>query len=72
MLKTILRRPKVESCTGLPRSSIYERMAKGTFPKAVPLGDGRAVGWLESEIIEWQERRIAERDRKAKRRRTSR
>jgi prophage regulatory protein len=64
MLETILRRPQVERATGLTRSSIYERMAAGTFPKPVPLG-GRAVGWLEPEIIAWQQKRKAERDRPA-------
>ncbi len=58
-----LRRRAVEELTGLPRSSIYERIAAGTFPKPVPLG-GRSVGWAETEIIEWQRGRIAERDRK--------
>jgi prophage regulatory protein len=62
-LQKILRRPEVECATGLPRSSIYERMAAGKFPKAVPLG-GRSVGWIEAEIIAWQEQRVAERDRK--------
>jgi prophage regulatory protein len=62
-MQKILRRPQVEQMTGLPRSSIYERMAVGTFPRPVPLG-GRAVGWIELEIIEWQKARIAERDRK--------
>jgi prophage regulatory protein len=61
MVQRILRRSDVESATGLPRSTIYERMAAGTFPKPVPLGV-RAVGWLEEEIINWQKRRIAERD----------
>jgi prophage regulatory protein len=57
-----LRRPKVEEMTGLKRSSIYEYMAAGTFPKPVRLGP-RAVGWLEPEIIAWQKSRIAERDK---------
>jgi hypothetical protein len=35
-----------------------------TFPAPVPLGP-RAVGWLETEIMEWQERRIAERGKRA-------
>jgi prophage regulatory protein len=52
----------VEHVTGLPRSSIYEQMAENTFPKPVPLG-GRAVGWLEAEIIDWTKKRIAERDK---------
>jgi prophage regulatory protein len=63
MAEKFLRRPEVEKITGLPRSSIYERMAEGNFPKPVPLG-GRSVAWLEAEIIDWQKRRIADRDRK--------
>jgi prophage regulatory protein len=61
-LQKILRRPEVERVTGLPCSSIYEQMAAGTFPKPIPLGGGRAVGWLEAEIIDWQKKRIADRD----------
>jgi len=59
-----LRRHMVEARTGLSRSSIYDRIAEGTFPKPIPLG-GRSVGWLESEIVEWQKARIAERAHKA-------
>ena len=59
--QTILRLPAVEKVTGLRRSAIYERVAKGIFPKPIPL-DGRAVGWLESEVLDWQRARIAERD----------
>jgi prophage regulatory protein len=57
----ILRRQAVEKATGLSRSSIYERMAQGDFPKPVPLG-ARAVGWLETEVMEWVRERIARRD----------
>ncbi len=64
MLHTILRLPAVKTSTGLSRSTIYLRIAEGTFPKPVGLG-GRAVGWLEAEIQEWLERRIAA-SRKAK------
>jgi len=45
--------------TGLSRSSIYLRVANGTFPSQVSLG-GRAVGWIESEIEAWLARQIAE------------
>ena len=48
----ILRRPDVESRTGLSRSSIYDGMSKGTFPQAVKLGV-RAIGWRESDITNW-------------------
>lgn len=55
-----LRRREVEKRTTLSRSQIYARMAKGTFPQAVPLGE-RAVGWVEAEIEAWMQARIAAR-----------
>jgi prophage regulatory protein len=60
-LERFLRRSEVESATGLGRSTIYDKMAAGLFPKPVPLSGG-AVGWLESEIAAWQAARIALRD----------
>ena len=62
-LRRILRLPEVEAATGKKRSAIYDGIADGTFPKPVPLGE-RAVGWIEDEILQWQEARIAERDAK--------
>ena len=52
----ILRRPDVEHLVGLKRSSIYDMMAKGLFPKPVKLSV-RAVGWREDDILEWLEAR---------------
>jgi prophage regulatory protein len=57
MLHTILRLPAVKTSTGLSRSTIYLRIAQGTFPKPVGLG-GRAVGWLEAEIQDWLQGQI--------------
>lgn len=57
----ILRRPAVETTTGLSRSTIYQHMQAGTFPKPIRLG-AKAVGWLESEIIAWIKARTDERD----------
>lgn len=57
-MQTILRRNDVERLTGLPRSTIYDRISKGTFPKPIKLSE-RSVGWLETEIANWQEERIA-------------
>jgi prophage regulatory protein len=45
----ILRRKQVEQLVGFSRSTIYQRMRHGTFPRAVPLG-GRMVGWRASDI----------------------
>ncbi len=57
----ILRRPAVETITGLSRSTIYQNMQTGKFPKPIRLG-AKAVGWLESEVHQWIEARTAERD----------
>jgi prophage regulatory protein len=61
MAQKILRRAEVEQATGLPRATIYDKIAKGMFPRPIKLGQ-RSVGCLETEIIAWQRARIAERD----------
>jgi prophage regulatory protein len=55
-----LRRPAVEQLTGLSRSTIYDLMTKGEFPRSVRL-TARAVAWPESAIAEW----LAERPKTA-------
>lgn len=57
MANAILRLPAVKTSVGLSRSTIYQRIADGTFPNSVNLG-GRAVGWLESEIENWLAQRV--------------
>ena len=57
----ILRRPAVEATTGLSRSTIYQHMQAGIFPKPIPLGP-KAVGWLESEVLAWIKARTDERN----------
>ena len=54
-----LRLPEVMARTGLSRSTIYVRLEQGLFPRPVSLG-GRAVGWIDSEIDEWMNNRVAE------------
>lgn len=56
--KKILRRPNVEDCTGLPKSSIYALMAKGEFPRPIKIG-ARAVGWLDADIDAWIEAQVS-------------
>jgi prophage regulatory protein len=53
----ILRLPQVAQRTGLSRSTLYQYIKDGEFPRPVPLGL-RAVGWLESEIIDWIASRV--------------
>ena len=46
------RRRAVEEITGLSRSTIYDMMSRGLFPRPVKL-TGKAVGWPESAIADW-------------------
>lgn len=59
----ILRRKQVESTFGLPRSTIYDLMNKGKFPKPISIGP-RSVGWLLSELVTWRNEQVAKRDGK--------
>ena len=52
--KRLLRREDVEQVTGLRRSSLYERVAGGSFPAPVKIGK-RAVRWRYGDILEWIE-----------------
>jgi prophage regulatory protein len=56
--ESILRFPKVNSMTGLSRSTIWRLEQSGDFPKRVQLSPN-AVGWRESDIRDWQSSRIA-------------
>jgi prophage regulatory protein len=58
MSNKILRLPAVKAKTGLSRSTIYARVAQGTFPAALILGPN-TVGWLEADIEAWIEKQIA-------------
>ncbi len=57
MAHNILRIPQVMAKTGLARSTIYFLMSLNEFPRPIRLGE-RAVGWLESSIDEWIQRRL--------------
>jgi prophage regulatory protein len=48
------RRKVVENVTGLSRSSIYAKIAEGTFPRPVQIG-ARAVAWRASDIRAWMD-----------------
>jgi len=47
-----LRLPQVKATTGLSKSTIYARIAEGTFPKQIAIGP-RLVVWVESDIQNW-------------------
>ena len=53
----LLSRQKVQTKTTLSRSSIYELIARGEFPKPLKIY-GRRVAWLESAVDAWIQSRI--------------
>lgn len=55
--RRIIRLPQVCSRTGLSRSTIYEHISRGQFPKQINLGP-KSVGWLENDIERWIGERI--------------
>ena len=50
----LVRLPTVISRTGLSRSTIYDKIAEGTFPKQIRLSKS-SVGWRESQLDQWIE-----------------
>jgi prophage regulatory protein len=58
MQERILRKPDIEAMTGFCERHIRDMEAAGNFPRRFrPDPGSKAVGWLQSEILEW----IAER-----------
>jgi prophage regulatory protein len=62
MSERFLRMRDVVRATGLGRSTIYRLVKDGMFPRPVPLLGPHATAWLESEIDDWQQARVRERD----------
>lgn len=50
----IIRLPEVIERVGLAKTTIYQKIKEGQFPKQIKLS--RTSGWLESEIDEWIQR----------------
>ena len=62
-LHRIIRLRDLPDYVGLKRTQIDQLIIRGEFPKPIKLNDaGRAKGWLEHEIVAWQQARIAARD----------
>jgi len=52
MCDRVLRLPEVLKLTGLSRSTLYQFITRGDFPRQVQLGE-RSVGWFESHVSKW-------------------
>lgn len=62
-LSRILREQEMLTYVGLKKSQVAEMIKRGEFPGPLKLSEtGRAKGWLEDELADWQARRIAARD----------
>jgi len=61
MADKVLRKPAVEQMTGLDQVTLWRRERSGDFPRRIQLGT-RAVGWLESEVQAWLQKRASERE----------
>lgn len=51
-MSRLIRLKELLHVVPLSRSTIYERMAAGTFPTSLNLGGG-VVAWRQSDIEEW-------------------
>lgn len=57
----MIRLPEVAARTGMRKSTIYLRVAEGSFPRPVKLGPNVSA-WVEEEVERFLLDRLAERD----------
>lgn len=54
VLQRLLKLPEVLKICGASKSTVYRLEQEGRFPRRVALYDGgRAVAWLEAEVLAW-------------------
>ena len=58
MVNALLKLNQTSSLTNLSRSKIYADIKEGIFPPPIRLGI-RSVAWVDHEINEWMQARIA-------------
>ena len=63
-MEQLLKMPEVRAKTGLSRSHLYALAQNGEFPKPIKLSE-RSSAWVESEVQDWIDTRIALRDQEA-------
>ena len=60
----LLKLPEVTALTTIKNSQVYALIQKGEFPKPIKLSE-RSSAWLASEVHEWIESKIQQRDEEA-------
>lgn len=59
MTRNVLRKPAVLAATGWSNSTLYDKIAKGLFPKPIKLDpNGRCAVWFADEVAEFQKRAV--------------
>ena len=67
-IRKLIRIRSVTNLTGLSKSYIYDLCKKGLFPKSIQLvPGGTSVAWVKSEIMDWIDSRIQERNQELSR-----
>ncbi|AYM89219.1 AlpA family transcriptional regulator [Serratia sp. 3ACOL1] len=59
MTNTLIRLTEVQRRTGYSKAWLYRLISQGKFPASVKIGT-RSIAFVESEIDEWVNQRIAE------------
>jgi len=60
-MNKIIKLPAVRELTTLSSATIYRLISKGEFPKQIKLAE-RSSGWLKSEVDDWLESKVNQRD----------
>ena len=55
----ILRKSEVLKRIGLSAATLWRLQKRGQFPRSISLTGNRAVGWHESDVMEWMANRPA-------------
>lgn len=59
MSHSLIRLSEVQRRTGYSKAWIYRLLKESRFPKSIKIGS-RSIAFVESEIDEWIDQRIAE------------
>lgn len=57
--QSLIRLPEVQRRVGYGKAWVYKLIAQNCFPKPVKIGT-RSIAFIESEVDEWINQRIAE------------
>lgn len=59
-----IREPERRRLTGVSSTTWWRMEKRGEVPRRVSI-NGNSVGWVEQEVLDWMQQRIAMRDQEA-------